>query len=162
MRPLLTESVMKLTDLLSPEQIRVPLRSSDKQSIIEELVDLLPVNGDSRGRILDAVMERERVMSTGIGKCVAIPHGKTEAVKGMLGAFGRTASPVPFDAIDDEPIQLCFLIVSEPRTTGPHIRTLAQISRVLNNSRCKDALLRAETAEDVLAIFREDEANAEG
>jgi mannitol/fructose-specific phosphotransferase system IIA component (Ntr-type) len=152
---------MKLTDLLNPEQIRVPLRSSDKQGIIEELVSLLPINGDSHGRVLEAVMERERVMSTGIGRCVAIPHGKTEAVKGMMGAFGRTSAPVPFDAIDDEPIQLCFLIVSEPRTTGPHIRTLAQISRVLNNARCKEALLRAESPEDVLAIFREDEANAD-
>jgi PTS system nitrogen regulatory IIA component len=148
---------MKLTDLLRPEQIRVPLAASDKQGLIEELVDLLPVNGDSRGRILDAVLERERVMSTGIGRAVAIPHGKTEAIEGILGAFGRTSEPVPFDAIDGEPVRLCFLIVSEPRTTGPHIRTLAQISRVLNNTRCKDALLRASSVEDVLRVFREDE-----
>jgi mannitol/fructose-specific phosphotransferase system IIA component (Ntr-type) len=148
---------MKLTELLRPAQIRVPLESTDKQGLIEELVELLPVNGDSRGRILDAVMERERVMSTGIGRAVAIPHGKTEAIEGILGAFGRTAAPVPFDAIDGEPVQLCFLIVSEPRTTGPHIRTLAQISRVLNDPVCKEALLRAETIEDVLTVFREDE-----
>lgn len=148
---------MKLTDLLRPEQIRVPLQSTDKQGIIEELVAMLPVNGDSRGRILDAVMERERVMSTGIGRAVAIPHGKTEAIQGILGAFGRTVDPVPFDAIDGEPVRLCFLIVSEPRTTGPHIRALAQISRVLNNGRCKDALLKAESVRDVLEVFREDE-----
>jgi mannitol/fructose-specific phosphotransferase system IIA component (Ntr-type) len=148
---------MKLTDLLRPEQIRVPLEATDKLGIIEELVGLLPVNGDSRGRILDAVMERERVMSTGIGKHVAIPHGKTEAIQGILGAFGRTAEPIQFDAIDGEPVRLCVLIVSEPRTTGPHIRTLAQISRVLNNPRCKDGLMKAESIEDVLQVFREDE-----
>ena len=150
---------MKLTDLLRPEQIRVPLEATDKQGIIEELVGLLPVNGDSRGRILDAVMERERVMSTGIGRCVAIPHGKTSAIQGVLGAFGRTAQPIQFDAIDGEPVELCFLIVSEPCSTGPHIRTLAQISRVLNNARCKDALLQAQSAADVIEVFRRDEEN---
>jgi mannitol/fructose-specific phosphotransferase system IIA component (Ntr-type) len=148
---------MKLTDLLKPEQILVPLAGTTKQGIIEELVGLLPVNGNSHARILESVLERERVMSTGIGRAVAIPHGKTEAVRGICGAFGRTSTPVPFDSIDGEPVQLCFLVVSEPRTTGPHIRTLAQISRILNDQQHKDALLKAACVEDVLEVFRQDE-----
>ncbi len=149
---------MKLTELLRPDQIRVPLAAADKESVLHEMVDLLQVTGDGqRQRIYDAVVEREKIMSTGIGGGVAIPHGKCDAVDGVHASFGITQAPIDFDSIDGKPVRICFLIVSEPHTTGPHIRALAQISNLLNRTECRNALENATSAEEILEIFAANE-----
>ena len=145
---------MKLTELLRPEHIRVPLAASDKSGVLHELVHLLRVGDPGRQeRIFGAVLDREKIMSTGIGGGVAIPHGKCDAVEGVRASFGVTGAPIDFDSIDGQPVRICFMIVSEPHTTGPHIRVLAQISSLLNRPECKEALVNAASAEEVLEIF---------
>lgn len=151
---------MNLSEFLGPDRIRVPLRSRQKEDVLRELVELLPsASGEDRAeQILEAVIEREKRMSTGIGKGVAIPHGKTDLVPAMEMAFGIAAEPVDFESLDGDPCAIFFLLVSPPELTGPHIKALAQISRMLTSDVVRDELAQAPDAEAVLALFRRHEA----
>ena len=144
---------MKLKDLLTPESVVLPLRGGSKEEIIRRLVDALPVEGGDREGILRAVLEREKVMSTGIGRGVAIPHAKTDQVSGLMAAIGISEEPLPFEAIDKKPVRIFFLIVSDPGTSSPHLKALSMISRVLNDGNRKEALVEARTVEEVLAAL---------
>jgi mannitol/fructose-specific phosphotransferase system IIA component (Ntr-type) len=144
---------MKLSDLLKPESVILPLRGASKEELIRHLVEALPVDSTDRDPILRAVLEREEVMSTGIGRGVAIPHAKSDRVSGLMAAVGIAEEPLPFDAIDKNPVRIFFLIVSGPGTSSPHIKALSMISRVLNDDRRKEALVSAATVDDVLGAL---------
>jgi fructose-specific phosphotransferase system IIA component len=151
---------MKLSEMLDVRGIRIPLEGRNKEDVLRELVGLL-AGGDDGERsetIYEAVAERERRMSTGIGQGVAIPHGKSDRVGGMEIAFGISAQPVDYDALDGEPVSLFFLLVSPPDRTGDHIKALAQISRLLTSDAVRDELTAAKSAEDVLRLLRREEA----
>ena len=113
----------------------------------------MPEDAGGREEILSAVIDREKVMSTGIGRGVAIPHAKTDRVKGLMAAVAIAKEPIPFDAIDGKPCRIFFLVVSDPGTTSPHIRALSHISRILNDKAHKDALEAATTTDDVFAAL---------
>jgi len=150
---------MKLSDMLDAGCIRIPLRSDTKEDVLRELVGLLTGDdGDRTDTIFEAVAERERRMSTGIGQGVAIPHGKSDLVGGMEIAFGIAAEPLDYDALDGEPVSLFFLLVSPPDRTGDHIKALAQISRLLTSDAVRDELTAAKSADDVLRLLRREEA----
>ena len=151
---------MKLSELLTPERIRIPLRSSTKDEVLRELVSILPGPADSEERegILEAVLEREGRMSTGIGQGVAIPHGKTPAVSTMEMAFGIAPQAIEYEALDGDPVEIFFLLLSPPDLTGPHIQTLARISRLLSSDTFRDELAAAKGPEDVLGLFRREES----
>jgi mannitol/fructose-specific phosphotransferase system IIA component (Ntr-type) len=143
---------MELNEILKPESVIVFLEAGTKEQIIRQLVDVLPLDGGaaSKDDVLRAVLERESVMSTGIGRGVAIPHAKCEGLDGILAAAGIAEEPLPFEAIDGKPVKVFFLIVSDPRTTSPHIRVLSRISRILNDKAHREALEQAKTVDDVL------------
>ncbi|GJM43400.1 MAG: hypothetical protein DHS20C21_02420 [Gemmatimonadota bacterium] len=150
---------MKLSELLTPDRIRIPLTAADKSGALRELVSLIPARsagGDQAG-ILQSVLEREERMSTGIGQGVAIPHGKTELVEQMEMAFGIAAKPMDYEALDGEPVDLFFLLVSPPELTGQHIKVLAQISRMLSSDGFRDGLGRVKDAQGVLDLLRREE-----
>ncbi len=151
---------MKLTEALAPSQIRVPLVSRSKSDVLRELVSLLPsaTSPDLRERIFESVLERESKMSTGIGRGVAIPHGRCELVGGVELAFGISNVPIEFDSLDGEPVEIFFLIVTTPAKCGAHIQALARISRMLASDRVRDDLAEVRTPEDVLELFRREEA----
>jgi fructose-specific phosphotransferase system IIA component len=151
---------MRLAELLSPERIRIPLAAGTKSEVLRELVSLLPdhEDPDAREQILQAVLDRESRMSTGIGMGVAIPHGKSELVHTMEVTFGISAKPIDFESLDGEPVDLFFLLVSPPDHSGPHIKALARISRMLSSDELRDTLVRAGTAEEALALIRDEEA----
>ena len=149
---------MRLSDLLPPAQIRIGLRARSKRDAIAELVDLLPLPGENgREEVVRAVLERESVLSTGIGRGVAVPHGKSGAVPRLMAAMATCPEGLAFDAVDGEPCRILFLLVSHPDNSGPHIRALAQVARVLNQEKAKRALAEATTPDEVVAVFREDE-----
>ena len=149
---------MRLSELIPPEQVRIGLKARTKNEAIEELVDALPLPDRSlRGEVVRAVLERESVLSTGIGRGVAVPHGKTPAVPRLMASFGTVPEGLPFDAVDGEPCRILLLLVSDPDSAGPHVRALAQVARVLNQEKAKRALSEATTPEAVTAVFREDE-----
>ena len=143
---------MELSEILRPESVIVFLEPGSKEEVIRQLVAVLPLGGGtaSRDAVLKAVLEREGVMSTGIGRGVAIPHAKCEGLDGIRAAAAIAKEPLPFEAIDGKPVKVFFLIVSDPRTTTPHIRVLSLISRILNDPAHREALERAKSVDDVL------------
>ena len=153
---------MTLLDILSTNSTIIDLAGETKEDIISELVDSLEV-GDSitdRATVLQAVLEREKIMSTGIGDGIAIPHGKSDAVVKLVAALGTQKRGVDFEALDGEPAYVFFLLVSPANVSGPHIKALARISRLLKNDDFKKKLIAADSAEEVIAIIEVEERNA--
>lgn len=151
---------MLLSELLTPDRVRVPLRAASKDALLEELVAVLSDAGavGDAGGVLRAVRDRERVLSTGVGSGVAIPHGKSEAVPQLAMAAGLTSDPVEFDALDGEPVRLLFLLVGPDSAAGQHVKALSRISRLVRRDAFRERLIAARTAEEFVSIVAEAEA----
>jgi mannitol/fructose-specific phosphotransferase system IIA component (Ntr-type) len=149
-----------LTELLTPDRIRVPLSGRTKEEILEELVQLAARGYDREAveSTLTAVREREQVLSTGIGGGVAIPHGKTPALDQLIVAAGIASTAVDFDALDGRPVRLFFLLVGPESASGAHVKTLSRISRLLRREPLRSALAASTNAEDFLRVIQESEA----
>jgi PTS system nitrogen regulatory IIA component len=147
--------VMNLRKVLSVETVATELKATTKEGVIEELVDLLVAAGKIKDRLeaLRAVLEREKKMSTGMQSGIAIPHGKTDVVEGLIAAFGMKHAGVNFEALDGQPSRIFVMTLSPVNRTGPHIQFLAEVSRQLNEPAIRERLLQATTAEDVLNII---------
>ena len=153
---------MRLSDILKPEYIKVPLEAKEKKQAITELINLL----GSTGQITDvqavtrAVMEREAVRSTGVGQGFAIPHGKTTTVSRLVITIGKPSEPVDFESVDSKPVGLIILLVSPLDQTGPHIQALAQISRLMTDHSCREKLWAANTADQMYDTIANYENNS--
>jgi mannitol/fructose-specific phosphotransferase system IIA component (Ntr-type) len=156
------EVYVLLSDLLTPDRVRVPLRGTTKEALIEELVAILDEAGAFRDadEVLRAVRRREDLLSTGIGSGVAIPHGKAESVPALVMAAGVTAEPVDFDSLDGEPVRLLFLLVAPEMAAGPHVKALSRISRLVRRESLRERLASARSPEAFLQIIQEEEAEA--
>lgn len=150
---------MKLTEFLPLQLVRVPLVARDKTQAITELVDLLSEHGRTaaRDQLLDAILERESQLTTGIGRGFAIPHAKCDAVDKLAIAFGRAAEPIDFEAIDGRPVSLIALLASPTNSTSQHVEALATLSRMVKNEAALDALLSAQTAEEFHKVIVDNE-----
>jgi fructose-specific phosphotransferase system IIA component len=148
---------MHLSQLLNPLSIDVNLRSRTKREAIAELVALLEKSHglSSGGEILDRVLKREAMMSTGIGNGIAIPHGKARAVDRLVAACAVSRTGVDYDSVDGEPATLFILLVSPEDVGGPHVKVLANISRLLKDENVRESLKRAESPEAFLAQLKE-------
>lgn len=151
---------MRLSEILRPENVKVPLEAKGKEEAIRELVDLLAQNkeiNDSK-KVLGAILEREGTRTTGIGNGVAIPHGKCVGANHLVLAVGRPATPIDFQSIDGRPVSLICLLSSPPDKTGPHLIALARISRLMTVEKFRQSLATAKTAKDVYdAIIQQDD-----
>lgn len=146
-----------MSRLLAPDRVRIPLESRDKAGLIGELAELVAtVSGvpDEAAAIRQAVEEREAVLSTGIGGGVAIPHGKTGVVGGLVMVAGIVPEPVDFESLDGEPVRILLMLVGPESAAGLHVKTLSRISRLLRHDAVKEALVESETAEEFLAVVR--------
>ena len=150
---------MILTQILQPNCIVAPLKGSDKDSAITELVDILANSGQllDRDVVLEAVLLREQTRSTGIGSGVAIPHGKCKGVKELVMAIGIAENPIDFDSIDQKPVTIIVLLASPFDRTGPHIQALARISRLMMDEDFKVKLENCRTPEDVYTMISDKE-----
>ena len=110
--------------------------------------------------ILDTLMERERLGSTGIGRGIAIPHGKLQGLDKMVGILARLDQPVDFDAVDGQPVDLFFLLLAPLDASALHLKTLSRIARTLRNAETCEALRGASSAEAMYAILTADEQTA--
>jgi mannitol/fructose-specific phosphotransferase system IIA component (Ntr-type) len=138
------ETALLLTELLTPDRIRVPISAGDKPGALRELVEFLAAGtGASPDDILPAVMERERVLSTGIGYGIAIPHAKTAAVSQLHLVAGSHPEGVPFEALDGQPVRLFFLLVGPESAAGQHVKALSRIARLVRREAVRGALLEA-------------------
>ncbi|WP_428388864.1 PTS sugar transporter subunit IIA [Mucisphaera sp.] len=153
---------MRLTDILQPECVVVPLQGTDKHGVIDELASLLAANSPiaSADELKEAIWQREETRTTGIGHGIGIPHGKASGVDKLRMAIGRPSEPIEFGAIDGQPVDLILLLASPLDQTGPHIQALAKISRMLTDESLRASLKAAEDAEALYAIIAEHEANA--
>lgn len=138
---------MNLKKVLSPETVWVDLKADSKQGIIEEMIDRLVAAGKVKDRaaVLEAVLDREAKMSTGMQNGVAIPHGKTDSVKSLVAAVGLNKDGVDFDSMDGSPCTIFIMTLSPTQRTGPHIQFLAEVSRLISQPAERDKLLACRT-----------------
>lgn len=152
---------MKISDLLSKEVIISELKSIDKFEAIDELIELF--TSDLRVEDIEDVrknvFDREKIMSTGIGKGFAVPHGKSDSIKEIIAAFGRSKKGIDYEAMDGQPVNLIFLIVGRNDLISTHIKLLSRISRMMNKDDFRNRLLSASDSEQIYNIFVEEEAN---
>ena len=155
----MNSQVMKLITYLRPEYIEIGIIARSKDELIERMVEIASKNPNvlDKEKVRTAIVERERIMSTGVGKGFAIPHGKTDAVSDIVLAFGVTAEPVDYASMDNEPVRLVLLLVSRDNDVGLRLKLLSRASKVMNSDTARKALLEAKTPEEVLAIFNTEE-----
>ncbi len=150
---------MKITEFLDIKGIKLDIQAAEKTEILKELVDVLAEVKDIGDKkiILKALVERESLGSTGIGQGIAIPHGKTEKVKELVSVLAISKKGLNFEALDGEPVYIFFLLVAPKDAAGPHLKALAQISRMLRDTYFCDLLRRCESAEQVYDLIRKEE-----
>lgn len=143
---------------VTPQHLKVKLEAEDKNGIIRELLDILDRGGvlSDRAAAEKVVFEREKCMSTGLEAGIAIPHGKTDTVERLIVAIGLKPEGVDFDSGDGQPSQIFILTLSPASRSGPHIRFLAEISRLLQDAAVREQLLAAQTPEQMAAILKEE------
>lgn len=151
---------MKISDILDESVVRVHLSGKSKDEIINQMIAI--VNNSNKitdiEKVREAIFEREKIMSTGVGNGFAIPHGKTDAVTDIVAAFAVTEEPIDYDSLDEQPVRLIFLLVGKDSMVGPHIKLLSRISRLMNKEEFRAKLLKAASEKQVIDIFKSEEA----
>jgi mannitol/fructose-specific phosphotransferase system IIA component (Ntr-type) len=146
---------MNLKKVLTKDTVRIGLAGTTKNEIIEELVDVIVTTSGSPNRdiLLKAVLDRESQMSTGMKNGIAIPHGKTDAVKDLHAVIGVSAEPVDFECMDRQPARIFVMTLSPASHTGPHLQFLAEVSGLLTRDDLREKILEAKSREELLNIF---------
>ncbi len=151
---------MNLFSLLTHTTVLPNFEIGSKKDLINALVDTLEDQLESKEQVEEvrnAVLERESIMSTGVGKGLAIPHAKTKAVEENLAAFALLKEPLDFNSIDNEPVRLVFLLVGPESNNSQHIKLLSRISRLMNSGSFREEILSCTTSEEILNAFRVEE-----
>lgn len=150
---------MDICNLLDRSTIVRGLEVDDKKELINKVVDLLEpkVSSEQLERIRTSVFERESIMSTGVGKQLAIPHGKCDSIDEILASFAILDDSVEFDSIDDQPVKIVFLLVGPQEKSGQHIKLLSRISRLMNSSTFREKLLECDTPDEIFNTFQTEE-----
>ena len=151
---------MNIVDLLAAERIMPDLQANNKRGALEELAKTL-VNGPdglSLQTVMEVLLDRERLGSTGIGDNIAIPHGKLPQLTQLKLSFGRSLKGVDFDSMDGKPSHLFFLLLAPVNSAGLHLKALAKISRMLMSQPFRDNLMKASGAEEIYRLIAERDA----
>jgi nitrogen PTS system EIIA component len=152
---------MRIIELLDKDRILPAMKATDKRSVIEELADTLVsgINNFNRGKVIEVLLERERLGSTGIGDNIAIPHGKLPNLDQLVLSFGRSLEGVNFDSMDGKPTNLFFLLMAPENSVGVHLKALAKISRMLKNTAFRQSLMVAANAEMIYQHIVEEDTD---
>ncbi|MDA7926243.1 PTS sugar transporter subunit IIA [bacterium] len=154
---------MKFSDFVRTEAIRAELTSSDKEGVVRELVASLvesgQLGGDDQEAIVQAVLKREELGSTGIGRGIAVPHTKHPSVTQPVGTVGVSRTGVDFQSLDGEQVQLFFMLISPPDQPNDHLRALENISKQLQDETFCRFLKQSRTSEDIQQILEEADNN---
>jgi mannitol/fructose-specific phosphotransferase system IIA component (Ntr-type) len=157
---------MKFADFVSPEAIRAQLTATDKEGAVREmtqaLLDAGGIQADEMESIVKAILKREELGSTGIGRGVAVPHTKHPSVDRLVGTVAVSSQGVDFASLDGETVQLFFLLISPPDCPGDHLRALENISRQLRDDTFCRFLKQAKSAEDIKQLLEEADNNQFG
>ncbi len=151
---------MKIGDILSEKIIAVDLDCKDKDDAINKMIDLASNSGlmIDKDKVRQCVFDREKLVSTGVGKGFAIPHGKTDEIKDIVAAFAVLKNPIDFDSIDLDPVKFIFLIVGKESLLNAHIKLLSRISRLMNKDEFREKLEEAKSPEEVLKLIKTEES----
>ncbi len=150
---------MMLSEILSKERILFDVKFSNKEEAITALVETLKGNPQVSDieEIKKSVLERERILSTGVGNGFAIPHAKTPAVDGFLLAVAKLSEPLDFESHDGKPVKMIFLLVGKENLVGEHIKMLSRISRLINNEEFREKIFNASSADELFEMLKEEE-----
>jgi len=147
---------MEIADLLTPNSVIANLRATSKKQALQELARrAADVTGQHERAIFDVLMERERLGTTGVGNGIAIPHGKLTTLDRLHGLFARLEHPIDFDAIDERPVDLIFLLLAPESAGADHLKALARISRLLRDKTACEKLRGTGDAEALYALLVE-------
>ena len=135
---------MELGDLLAPQSIIPALKATSKKQLLQELADhAASLTGIGAHEIFSALLQRERLSSTGLGRGIAVPHVKLKSLDKIVGVFARIEAPVDFESHDGEPVDLVFLLLSPEHAAGDHLKALARISRLVREPKALEQLREA-------------------
>ena len=150
---------MRLSEIINRDSIILDLKASDKHEVIEilvnELFELKKIS--DKETYLHSVLDREKLGTTGIGKGIAIPHGKSDAVHEISVIFARSIDGVDFESLDGKPVHLIFMLTAPKEANGTYLKALAKLSRLLRHQVFRDALLSAKTKDEILSLIAEEE-----
>jgi nitrogen PTS system EIIA component len=150
---------MKIVEFLRPEAVLAALSGQTGHAVLAELCRPLATSQKvDPQRLLDTLLDREKLGSTGIGEGVAIPHGKVAGLPGLMATFGRAVGGVDFRAIDGKPTYLFFALFAPENSAGAHLKALARISRIFKNPSFRDAIMRARDASEIFRLIEAEDA----
>ena len=147
---------MDIADLLDPRAVIPSLRTANKKQLLQEIARrAAEITGEGERAIFDVLLERERLGTTGVGSGIAIPHGKLPGLKRLYGLFARLETPIDFEAIDEQPVDLIFLLLAPGSAGADHLKALARISRLLRDRTVCEKLRGSDKAEALYALLTE-------
>ncbi|MFO1190199.1 MAG: PTS IIA-like nitrogen regulatory protein PtsN [Alphaproteobacteria bacterium] len=147
---------MEITDILSPEAVIASLKATSKKQALQEIArKAAAITGMNERTITEVLIERERLGSTGVGHGIAIPHGKLDGLDKMVGVFARLDKPITFDAIDERPVDLIFVLLAPLSAGAAHLKALARVSRLLRDRAACEKLRGATSADALYAVLTE-------
>lgn len=145
---------MEISDLLTTDAVAANLKASSKKQALQDLAKRAADVTDLHERaIFDVLMERERLGTTGVGNGIAIPHGKMPTLERLYGVFARLEKPVDFDSIDEQPVDLIFLLLAPEGAGADHLKALARVSRLLRDQGTCEKLRGADDPEAIFALL---------
>lgn len=152
---------MQISDLLSPEGVLPSLKFKDKKHLLQHLAERAgQLTHMPTLVILETLTERERLGTTGVGQGIAIPHGRLADLKKIIGVFARLETPIEYDAVDNQPVDLVFMLLAPEGAGADHLKALARVSRLLRNQAACEKLRKAATTEALYAILTEPPAGS--
>ena len=150
---------MKIVEFLQAAAVVDDLRGTSAQAVLAELARPLATSSKVDGqRLLDTLLEREKLGSTGIGDGVAIPHGKVAGLPAIMASFGRSREGVDFSAIDGKPTYLFFTLFAPENSAGAHLKALARISRIFKNPAFRESIRNAKDAAEMFRLIEAEDA----
>jgi len=145
---------MEIEDLLNPSGVIARLRATSKKQVLQELAKrAAEATGLPERQIFEVLLERERLGTTGVGNGIAIPHGKLPGLQQLFGMFARLETPVDFDAIDEQPVDLIFLLLAPEAAGADHLKALARVSRLLRDRSVCEKLRGANQVDAIYALL---------
>lgn len=151
---------MEISDLLTTESVVSNLRVTSKKQALQELAKrAADITGMHERAIFDVLLERERLGTTGVGNGIAIPHGKLASLERLYGLFARLENPIDFDSVDEQPVDLIFLLLAPESAGADHLKALARVSRLLRDKAGVEKLRGTDSAEALYALLTESAAS---
>ena len=153
---------MIISDILKQDFIIADLKATDKTSALREVAQFLEQRGaiQDHNRLLQALLEREQLGSTGIGDNMAIPHAKSGEIDQIITVFGRSQAGIEFESLDRKPVHYLFLLLAPTASTGQHLKALAKIARLFKSSALREEILKAENSASIYSLILEEDSRS--